>query len=888
MVRARQVRRFVRVSCADVGRRFGAAAVVGTLLAVALGTFQAARAEVTPEATAIVVNADSWASRWIANEYQRLRGIPDVNVVPLAGLSGFERMNVDEFRERILRPVLDTLHKRGVRRQIHAIVYSADFPTAINIRSDIGDRKLPVIFTPEAAINGLTYAYSLVLDKDIRYLDLNVNAYAQKLVQVVAADTPWTDDEQRRLGETLQVLNTLAEERRKRNAEKPAKPDAEAAKPETPKPAESKPDAPKPDAATPDAPRPEAPPVDPRRETALANLRALREAHPNAVPLLYNLACVEAQFGLIDDALKSLTAAINAGWRNARHMQNDPDLQSLRDRDAFKELVERIQNAPVSMTPPIGFRADRGWSAAGQPTESELDPHYLLSTMLACTSGRGLSVRESLGQLRRSVAADYSRPSGTVYFPKNGDVRSTTREWGFQSAAEHLQKLGIRAEVTTGVLPPAKAEVAGAVIGTAGFDWKSSGATIQPGAIVEHLTSFGGVMMADAGQTPLSEFLRHGAAGASGTVTEPYAIQAKFPTPFIQVAYARGLSLAEAFYQSVSGPYQLLIVGDALCRPWAENVALSIAGLPDDGVARGSLELHASARDKSGTKAIEYRAYCGGRLVASSSADAAIVIDTTKLSDGPQTLTIVGIGPGPVAFLARSERSIAVANHQSKWNVVAPNDGELSWLAAIKIEASCVGAREIAFRQQGRDVAKIDGESGRVSLDPRQLGPGPVTVTPVAIVGEREVLGRTLRWNIVPPPAFAALPADATAPEASASDLGPLRVRAGDGEWKAAAQSRGDWLAKAGAQANSPIVIEWDVTSETGDVFQLQWSGNVEVTALQVNGQPIEWPASGPWRYVPVSLAAGKHRVRMTGTCPANPMLEVRWGARGTNWLKGR
>ena len=76
-------------------------------------------------------------------------------------------------------------------------------------------------------------------------------------------------------------------------------------------------------------------------------------------------------------------------------------------------------------------------------------------------------------------------------------------------------------------------------------------------------------MIEESGQTPLSEFLRYGAAGASGTVIEPYAIPEKFPSPQIHVHYARGCTLAEAYYQSVHGPAQFLIVGDPLCRPWA-------------------------------------------------------------------------------------------------------------------------------------------------------------------------------------------------------------------------------------------------------------------------------------------------------------------------------
>jgi hypothetical protein len=67
----------------------------------------------------------------------------------------------------------------------------------------------------------------------------------------------------------------------------------------------------------------------------------------------------------------------------------------------------------------------------------------------------------------------------------------------------------------------------------------------------------------------LSELIKAGAAGSSGTVTEPYALQEKFPHPNMYVTYARGASLAEAFYLSVTGPYQLLIVGDPLCQPFS-------------------------------------------------------------------------------------------------------------------------------------------------------------------------------------------------------------------------------------------------------------------------------------------------------------------------------
>ncbi len=91
-------------------------------------------------------------------------------------------------------------------------------------------------------------------------------------------------------------------------------------------------------------------------------------------------------------------------------------------------------------------------------------------------------------------------------------------------------------------------------------------------------------MTPGSGQTKLTEYLRYGAAGGSGAVYEPYSIQAKFPHPMIHAHYAAGVTLAEAFYLSITGPYQMLIVGDPLCQPFARTCPFQFSGM-DDGDA---------------------------------------------------------------------------------------------------------------------------------------------------------------------------------------------------------------------------------------------------------------------------------------------------------------
>lgn len=82
---------------------------------------------------------------------------------------------------------------------------------------------------------------------------------------------------------------------------------------------------------------------------------------------LYNTACCEALLGNSEEALTFLRAAVTAGYRNTRHIEGDKDLDSLRELDAFKELIASIKT---------GHRCQkiaRCGAAAEQPAEQPLE-----------------------------------------------------------------------------------------------------------------------------------------------------------------------------------------------------------------------------------------------------------------------------------------------------------------------------------------------------------------------------------------------------------------------------------------------------------------------------------------------------------------------------------
>ena len=802
-----------------------------------------------PENALIVVNADSWASTCVANEYIAARSIPPDNVVYLRDIPSFERMDVEQFRERILRPVLRTAEERGLSSQIDYILYSADFPTAIDVAADMAGKEFPKTITPLASINSLTFYYQFTLSKNPGYLGMNTNFYFRQR-SLVAPEKPWPEADKKTYNAALAVFFKVSAAREKAREKKDEQP-----KPES---------------------------LAEERQLlmgARATFLKLKVDHPKSTELLYNIACIEAQVGNYVDSVSALGEAIENGWWDMQRAQQDPDLRSVRDREDFKALMARARAVKFEISPSSGFRSSVGWLPNGQVVPAGNGVRYLLSTMLAYTSGRGNSVREAVAGLRRSVGADGTRPLGTVYFLENNDVRSTTREWGFSRAAEKLRDSNVAASVEKGILPQNKNDVAGLTAGVADFDWAKSGSTILLGAICEHLTSFGGMLHEGDTQTPLTDFLRHGAAGASGTVNEPYAIQAKFPTPFIHWHYANGCTLAEAFYQSVAAPYQLLIVGDALCSPWKKRFTVKADGVKVGAAIKGSFTVKPVVESADGLKPASFELYLDGHRSGAGGPNSSFTVDTAKLHDGPLQITLAANSLDAVSTRASINIPVVVRNSDVALNVTAPS-GDWSWDKPITLKAAATGASAILFRQNGREVGRI--ANGAATIDPRTLGQGPVRIQPVALLdGGREIWSEQILLNITPP---AAIPAQS--PAIGMVFENGFYVTPAGGAAALVQKAEGDWLAKAGVVKDGEFAIEAWLRVPSDDVYQFQLRGPSKLRVI-VDGQTLDWPRGKEWWFLPAHLARGPHRIRIEGKADGTPQLDARFGGPGCLRLDG-
>lgn len=177
---------------------------------------------------------------------------------------------------------------------------------------------------------------------------------------------------------------------------------------------------------------------------------------------------------------------------------------------------------------------------------------------------------------QRGVAADRSlgwrgAPPANAYFVHTSDVARSVRFRLFPPPG-----LVARVGVDVHVQESDSVQPAGRVLlyetglarveGIGALRW-------VPGALADHLTSFGGQLQAPAaGQMSALEWIAAGATASYGTVSEPCNHLQKFPHPQVLLLhYVQGASALEAYWKSVAWPQQGVFIGEPLAAPFARR-----------------------------------------------------------------------------------------------------------------------------------------------------------------------------------------------------------------------------------------------------------------------------------------------------------------------------
>ena len=630
----------------------------------------------------VVVNGRSEASRTLANHYCQMRGIPAINVVVLPDVPPLEQTTVEIFRQKVLLPMFEEIQRRGLSNHIHGIAYSSDFPTAIDLMADLVNLKeRSEYLTPVGSLTGLTYLYRLVLDRNPAVLMMDSNFFAARpgrQLLLLPESPEWVEQWQL-------FLEAVAE----KDVEK-----------------------------------------------AEAKAKALIQISPADCGVSYRCAQELAKAQMKTAAIQMLELSVAQGWSFRTQLVEDPAFKDLQGEAAFQVVRDACPDLDFDCTPSRGFETRTFYSRNGTPyRDGKYGLPYLMAMSLGVTRGAGTTLPEAIQILETAVQADGTDPEGTFYFTKTDDVRTKTREPFFSMTINRLKELGKTGEVVESDMPMVKDRCLGVTMGSPSFRWKASTSRIVPGAIAENLTSLGGVMTAGSAQTKLTELLLAGAAASSGAVTEPYSILEKFPHPMIHAHYAAGLTAAEAYANSVSGPYQLLVVGDPLCRPFGTIPEMTVTGLSEGDTVSRTIELKVvkSDREESFIPS-RFDVLLDGRL-----AQTAPTLEMLKLNfDRP-----LPAGYHELSLIVADETLLA--NRWSTsigfWAGSAQERVELERLdegirgAGNRIQCKVTGPEgsRVQLRHDWEVIAESDQAEAVFEISPVKVGAGPVRLIAVAI-----------------------------------------------------------------------------------------------------------------------------------------------------------
>lgn len=167
----------------------------------------------------------------------------------------------------------------------------------------------------------------------------------------------------------------------------------------------------------------------------------------------------------------------------------------------------------------------------------------------------------------RGINSDSTFPSGTAYLLKTSDPARNVRSQLYPQVTQLIAPR-FHTEIMQADILKHKRDVMFYFTGLAQVEQIERNQFL-PGAIADHLTSFGG-MLTDSPQMSSLRWLEAGATGSYGNVVEPCNFPQKFPHPAVVMnRYLNGDTLLEAYWKGVAMPGQGIFIGEPLARPFA-------------------------------------------------------------------------------------------------------------------------------------------------------------------------------------------------------------------------------------------------------------------------------------------------------------------------------
>lgn len=176
----------------------------------------------------------------------------------------------------------------------------------------------------------------------------------------------------------------------------------------------------------------------------------------------------------------------------------------------------------------------------------------------------------------RGVASDQTWPSGTAYLLDTSDAARSVRAATFPLAERALRNAFPVQIIKSDTL----ADRQDVMFYFTGLTTVGKLETLRflPGALADHLTSFGG-QLTDSRQMSSLRWLEAGATASYGTVVEPCNHLQKFPVPAVAMFhYLNGTTALEAYWKSVAWPGEGVFIGEPLARPFAPALSANFAG----------------------------------------------------------------------------------------------------------------------------------------------------------------------------------------------------------------------------------------------------------------------------------------------------------------------